>query len=104
MAKSSEIVGGVDGALLLRLALRATPRPRGAYGVRPCPVCGEPWRPWPFSRLRCHARCLLTTEGRVELVRRFRTERDSLRRLAEAFGVPRSVIRASLHAEGISMR
>jgi hypothetical protein len=87
-----------------RLPLRE-PWPPGKHASRPCPVCGMRWVPWAGSRLPCHGRCLLSSEARAELVRIFRTDPTrGLAAVAESFGVTPSVLRATLHDEGVGVR
>ena len=72
------------------MPLRATPWPKGVHASQRCPVCDGAWRPWPDSRLPCHARCLWTERGAVMLANDSRTEMQ----LETALGVTRSIIRA----------
>ena len=78
----------------LLLPLREEPWPAGPHPFRPCPICGVAWRPWAFSRLPCHARCILSPEDQDALLAENVTERIQ----AERLGVSTSVIRSNLAA------
>ncbi len=81
----------------MRMQLRAEPWPMGAHPPRPCPVCGEPWRPWALSRLPCHGKCLFTEEEQDKILADPRTQKE----VAAALGVTVCTIRA---AEGAAHR
>lgn len=88
---------------MLRVALRSEPWPNGKHDPRPCVVCGNTWIPWAGSRLRCHARCLLTPEGLERVRRRVAAEPTrSLVEFASEFDLPVNLLRALFHAQGVS--
>lgn len=78
----------------MRIPLREEPWQSPEIGPRPCPVCGELWRPWVGSFLPCHARCLFTDEEQDALLEENATRAAQARRL----GVTVSVIQAALSA------
>lgn len=84
-----------------RLPLLVEPWPAAGpkgHPFRPCPVCGEPWRPWAFSRLPCHAACLYDAAATHEIRELHQSSRYSRRQgdLAAALGISTSVLRAVL--------
>lgn len=87
---------------IVNMPLLAKPHGPGNHTPRPCPVCGATWRPAPFSRLPCHARCLLNDEG-VRLVQAlWDTETFTLTEIAAHLELPKSVLGGTLrHRLGI---
>lgn len=73
------------------LPMRTEAWAQGSHEARPCPICKQPWSPWPGSFLPCHSRCLFTADVRRALVKDPRIDRN----LAAAVGVTVSVIRAA---------
>lgn len=92
----------------LRLPLRDEPWSAGSNGWHICPVCGENWRPWSFSLLPCHAKCLLNEEGVAECLRWHREETRPLWMLSQKLGLSEkhteSVVRSTLHHNGVPKR
>lgn len=70
---------------------RLEPWPVGANGWVDCPVCGEPWRPFAFSYLPCHALCLFTEEI-MDSIRYDESSSDA--KLSSYYGVSVGTIRA----------
>ena len=82
----------------LRMQLREEPWPAGTHTYRPCPICGNPWRPFAFSYLPCHAKCVFTDEA-VDLLRaHYDDPTTRMGDFADDFGVTPGVIRATLHS------
>lgn len=77
----------------LRVPLLPAPWPPGAPASA-CMFCGGYWKPWPGSRLPCHARCIWSPEGALALATDLRTDRE----LAAAIGTTISVVRAGRRA------
>jgi hypothetical protein len=72
------------------IPLLKKPWPKGENGWIPCPVCGQPWRPWAGSYLPCHARCLFDDDEE----RAIKNDPRSTRVIANELGVTESVIRS----------
>lgn len=85
------------------LPLLSEPWPPGRHAKRPCPVCGQLWFPWAFSRLPCHASCLFSAEHQHALLDRLEEGGTTQAALAAELGVTVSVLLANVQ-KAISLR
>ena len=80
------------------MALLVEPWPPGPNAPRPCPVCGQPWRPWAWSRLPCHARCLFRPEDDRALLVAFWSTVGARAELARSLGITDAALASALKA------
>jgi hypothetical protein len=86
--------GGGGRLAILRLPLLKEPRPPGKAPERPCPICGERWRPAAGRVLPCHARCLFHEQAQDDIL----DGPDGPVVVARHLGVPVKVIDAAMTA------
>lgn len=66
-----------------------------SFTWQPCGYgCGKPWRPWHGTKLIGHARCMVSLDVKLDVLRRTEASATPIRVIAGEYGVSPAVIRA----------